>query len=272
MIRVAWMTWCWSIVAAAVCAEQWRRRGRPAAFPAVCAPAARAAHSARARTVRALSPATAAPPARYPPQIVQPEEVALMCLSAALVVPPGAEAGWGVGFDSQAAQAALADFLLDRLLVRHRVTARDTRPRRRCTPATRGAQPQGSSAQRADVRSLWWWPPLRLHIRHTAVQCLRADPRRRLPRHQDDESPEYLSLGDLVISLIRDLGRPGGVLAMSMLTTMGVSGEGVPGTAASFRRFHVDTCGPHAHSSMACGGLCHGRCHGGAAGSGWRPL
>ncbi len=40
-----------------------------------------------------------------------------MCLSAALVVPPGADAGWGVGFDSQAAQARLADFLLDELLV-----------------------------------------------------------------------------------------------------------------------------------------------------------
>jgi hypothetical protein len=52
-----------------------------------------------------------------PPQVVHPEEVALMCLSAALVMPPGADAGWAVGFDSQMAQAELADFLLDRLLV-----------------------------------------------------------------------------------------------------------------------------------------------------------
>jgi hypothetical protein len=50
-------------------------------------------------------------------QVVHPEEVALMCLSAALVVPPGGDAGWGEGFDSQAAQARLADFLLDELLV-----------------------------------------------------------------------------------------------------------------------------------------------------------
>jgi hypothetical protein len=49
--------------------------------------------------------------------VVHPEEVALMCLSAALVVPPGGDGGWGAGFDSQAAQAALADFLLDELLV-----------------------------------------------------------------------------------------------------------------------------------------------------------
>ena len=64
-------------------------------------------------------------PSEYTLQSVHPEEVALMCLSAALVVPPGADAGWGLGFDSQAAQAQLAGLLLDELLD-------DTSPR--CTP------------------------------------------------------------------------------------------------------------------------------------------
>jgi len=40
---------------------------------------------------------------------------------------------------------------------------------------------------------------------------------------QDDDSPHYTSVGDLVAALHVELGQAGAVLATSMLTTLGVS-------------------------------------------------
>lgn len=84
--------------------------------PPCCTPSRREQRAAP-RAAKGDPPGPARRPAPPRPQLLHPEEVALVCLAAALVVPPRADAGWGAGFDSQAAQAALAGFLLDELLV-----------------------------------------------------------------------------------------------------------------------------------------------------------